>query len=109
MRMKKSRSAKSEALAFLGIAQRAGALVKGNDAVRQALRRREVSFLILAEDGSETQKKKLIPLAEARGVPRKSFGSMNELGAALGHGPVAAVGVMESRLAGELKKRLGCD
>lgn len=105
----KSRSVKTEALAFLGIAQRAGALVTGTDAVRQALRRREVDLLILAKDGSEAQRKKLIPLAEARGVPRKSFGSMNELGAAVGRGPLAAVGVIRNEFAGELKKRLGCD
>jgi len=107
--MMRPRSEKTEALAFLGMAQRAGALVKGTDAVRQALRRGEVHLLILAEDGAETQRRKLLPLADGKGVRRRTFGTMVELGSALGSGPLAAVGVLKAEFARELKKRLGGD
>lgn len=102
-----SRSGRSDALSLLGLAQRAGALVTGVEAVRHAMRKGEVKLLIVARDGSEAQQRKLIPLARARGVPRTSFGSMNELGAALGAGPLTAIGVTRREFAGEIEKRLG--
>ena len=107
MRKMKSRSRKAEALAFLGLAQRAGAVVKGTEGTRHALRKDEVSLLILAEDGSRTQREKILPLAEARGIPWEILGSMDELGAALGSGPLAALAVTRRRFSREIRKRLG--
>jgi ribosomal protein L7Ae-like RNA K-turn-binding protein len=106
-RTMKSRSRKAEALALLGLAQRAGALVKGTDGTRHALRKNEVRLLILAEDGSSTQRRKILPLAEARGVPWDTLGSMNELGAAVGSGPLAAVALTQRKFSEEIRKRLG--
>lgn len=103
----KSRSRKAEALALLGLAQRAGALVKGTDGTRKALRRNEARLLILAEDGSRTQKDKILPLAEARGVPWETLGSMDELGAAVGGGPLAALALTQRNFSEEIRKRLG--
>jgi ribosomal protein L7Ae-like RNA K-turn-binding protein len=107
MKTMKSRSRKAEALALLGLAQRAGALVKGTDGVRQALRKSEARLLILAEDGSRTQRGKILPLAEARGIPWETLGSMNELGAAVGSGPLAALALTQRRFSEEIQKRLG--
>ncbi len=107
--MMKTGKARSEVLAFLGMARRAGNVVVGTDAVRQALRKGDVKLLILASDGSETQKKKLVPLAEARGVRWETLASSQELGAAVGAGSLTAVGVIGNEFAGELKKRLGGD
>jgi len=103
----KGRSRRSEALAFLGLAQRAGAVAKGTDATRRALRNGDARLLVFATDGSETQRGKVLPLAMARGIPWVLLGSMNELGAALGAGPVAAVAVLRTRFAEEIRKRLG--
>ena len=106
-RLMRKRSRRSEALAFLGLARRAGAVVKGTEATRRALRAGEVRLVVLAEDGSKTQRGKILPLAEANGVPWVRLGTMDELGAALGAGPLAATGVTEGRFAGEIRKRLG--
>ena len=103
------RSRLAEALALLGLAQRAGAVVKGTEATRQALRRGEARLVLLAEDGSEAQRLKVLPLAEARGVPWETLGGMDELGAALGSGPLAAVAVTRSTFVKELVGRLGRD
>ena len=105
----KGRSRRSEALALLGLAQRAGAVVKGTDATRNALRKGVAQLVILATDGSKTQQEKVLPLALARGVTWIRLGSMDELGGALGAGPLAAVAVTGSRLAGEIRKRSGRD
>ena len=105
----KERSRRSEALALLGLAQRAGVVVKGTDATRNALRRGTARLVILATDGSESQQEKVLPLASARGVPWVRMGSMNELGGALGTGPLAAVAVTGSRFVEEIRKRVGRD
>jgi len=105
--MGKSRRAK--ALALLGIAQRAGAVVKGTDATRRALRKGEARLVVLAEDGSETQLKKVLPLARNRGVPSKIVGDRAELGAAVGSGPLTVVGVTQPSFAKGLLEQLGQD
>lgn len=106
-RMGTSRRAK--ALALLGIAQRAGAVVKGTDATRRALRKEEVRLVVLAEDGSEAQRKKVLPLARGQGVPMGVLGDRTELGAAVGKGPLTVVGVTRASFAKELQKQMGRD
>ena len=101
------RNRRPEALALLGLAQRAGAVVRGTDAARAALKRGEARLLILATDGSEAQQEKVLPLALARGVRPVRLGSMDELGKALGTAPVAAVAVTGHGFAGEIRKRSG--
>ena len=103
------RSRRAEALALLGLARRAGAVVKGTEATRQVLRRGEARLVLLAEDGSDSQRGKILPLARARGVPLGTLGSRVELGAAVGSGPLAAVAVTRSGFAKQLQERLGRD
>jgi ribosomal protein L7Ae-like RNA K-turn-binding protein len=103
----KSRNGQSEGPALLGLAERAGALAKGTDAARRALRRGDACLVLLAEDGSEVQRQKLVPLAQRRGVPVRTLGSRAELGAVLGRGPLAAVVVTRPRFAEELETRIG--
>jgi ribosomal protein L7Ae-like RNA K-turn-binding protein len=105
----KGRSRRSEALALLGLAQRAGAVVKGTEATRSALRRGMARLVVLAADGSEAQQEKVLPLATARGVPWVRMGSMDELGGALGTGPLATLAVTGSRFAGEIRNRIGSE
>ena len=102
----KARSQRSEALALLGLAQRAGAVVKGTDATRKALRRGEARLVLLATDGSEKQQGKILPLAHARGVRCEKLASMEELGEAVGAGPLGVIAVTGTRFSGEIQKRL---
>ena len=102
-------SRRAKALALLGLAQRAGAVVKGTEATRQALRRGEARLILVAGDGSDGQKGKVLPLADARGVPVATLGSQEELGAALGSGALAAVAVTRSSFAKQVAERLGRD
>jgi len=103
----KGRGGRSEVLALLGLARRAGAVAAGTDATREAVRRGIARLVILAEDGAETQRQKVLPLLQARGVPWEELGSMQEVGEALGRGPLAAVALTSEGFAGEIRKRLG--
>lgn len=102
-------SRRAEALALLGIARRAGAVVKGTDATRRALRRGEVRLVLVARDGSETQRKKVFPLVRSQGVKWRSLGDRAELGSAVGREPLTMVGVTDSGFAKSLLERLGRD
>lgn len=101
------KSLRSDVLGFLGLASRAGAVVKGIEGTRRALRAREAKLVILAQDGSETQRTKVDPLAAASGVPQRVFGTRADLGAALGGAPVTAIAVTGRRFAEELLERIG--
>lgn len=92
-------SRQAEALALLGLAQRAGAVVKGTRATRLALRKGEARLVVMAADGSRTQREKVLPLAEARKVPLRVLGDRAALGKALGGGPLTAVAVTRSGFA----------
>ena len=101
------KSGRAEALALLGIARRAGAVVKGTDATRRGLKGGDIRLVLVAEDGSEVQSRKVLPLARGRGVPWAYLGNRVELGGAVGSGPLTVVGVTEPGFARALRERLG--
>lgn len=86
-------------LDLLGLAARARGLVHGTDLVRRAVREGGVAAVLLAADSSPTQRDKLVPLLEARGVAHVSCLSRDAVGAALGRGPVSAVGITNESFA----------
>jgi ribosomal protein L7Ae-like RNA K-turn-binding protein len=102
-------SRRAEALALLGLAQRAGAVVKGTQATRRSIRAGEVRLIVVAEDGSETQTKKVLPLARSQGVPWRSLGGRGDLGKAVGSGPLTMVGVTDPAFAKAFQERVGRD
>lgn len=97
--------ARRRLLELLGLTLRAGGIVAGTDAVRRAARDGQAYRVLLAGDAAAGQTGKLLPLLEARGVPHHVLFTRDELGAALGRGAVAAVGITHqdlARRAGEL-------
>jgi ribosomal protein L7Ae-like RNA K-turn-binding protein len=90
-------------LDLLGLAARAGRLVSGTDAVRGGVRDGKVRRVIMAADASDTQRRKLTPLLEARRVPYTVVLTRDALGAAIGRGPASAIGLTDANFA----KRVG--
>ena len=86
-------------LSLLGLAARARALSMGTDMVRGAAREGKLSAALLAADASPTQARKLEPLLQARGIPFAVCSTQAELGAAVGRGPVSAVGLNDPSFA----------
>jgi ribosomal protein L7Ae-like RNA K-turn-binding protein len=84
---------------LLGLAARARALVSGTDATRAGAREGSVRMVVLAADASPTQAAKLLPLLEARGIPRFTCLTRTELGAAIGRDEVSAVGLTDPNFA----------
>jgi ribosomal protein L7Ae-like RNA K-turn-binding protein len=90
------------ALGLLGMATRAGALVPGTERVREAARAGTLRLAVMAADASENSRGKLLPLLAARGISHVIRYERNELGAAVGRGPLSAVGVLDAALADRL-------
>ncbi|UCG86865.1 MAG: ribosomal L7Ae/L30e/S12e/Gadd45 family protein [Gemmatimonadota bacterium] len=86
-------------LALLGLAKRAGALVVGSAAVREALRRGRVQLVVVAVDRSVRTDEKVVRLAHGRGVRVAVGPAATELGRQLGRETVQAVGVTHPQLA----------
>lgn len=96
-------------LALLGMATRAGAVVTGTERVRDAARAGTLQLAVIAADASDNSRGKLLPLLTARGISHVIRFDRNELGAAMGRGPLSAVGVMDTSLAARLLTLMGAD
>lgn len=93
-------------LDLIGLSARAGAIVPGTSAVRASVREGKVARVVLARDGAEGQRQKLIPLLDARRVPYHIAFTREELGAASGRAPVSAIGISNPGLASRVGELL---
>lgn len=92
-----------EVLQTLGLARRAGRAAVGTGAVKEAAAGGELRLVVLARDASDNAAGRLRGALERSGAVRVRAGTREELGAALGRGPVAAVGVTDRGLAGRIR------
>ncbi|HEX6307923.1 MAG TPA: ribosomal L7Ae/L30e/S12e/Gadd45 family protein [Longimicrobiales bacterium] len=97
------------ALALLGMATRAGAVMPGTERVREAARAGTLRLAVIAADASGNSRGKLLPLLAARGISHVIRFERSELGAAVGRGPLSAVGVVDGALAARLLALLAGD
>ena len=101
-----SKGGKARALELLGLAQRAGAVERGVDAARRAVREGRARLVLIAEDASAAQLKKITNLLEHRTVPHRAAGGRDELGAAVGAAPLSAVAVTRQDFAEPMLRHL---
>jgi ribosomal protein L7Ae-like RNA K-turn-binding protein len=87
---------------LLGLARRAGAVAPGTEAVRRAIREGEAQLILVANDASSVQLKKIETTLHERTIPRAILGDRNTLGAAVGLAPLSAVAVTNRSLADQL-------
>ncbi|OPY59082.1 MAG: putative ribosomal protein YlxQ [Pelotomaculum sp. PtaU1.Bin035] len=84
---------------IIGMGQRAGKLMSGNFAVKDALARGRVKLLVIAKDTSGRTRRELSVLAGSKNIPTVSFGSKVELGRLIGKAPRSAVAFTDELLA----------
>ena len=97
---------KSSALRLLGLARRAGAVAPGTDSVRRAIRDGEALLILMAEDASSVQLKKLRTTRDDGSIPRVTLGDRATLGAAVGMAALSAVAVTQASFATRLVEEL---
>lgn len=101
-------AADARLLDALGLARRAGKLVVGTRAVREAAAGGELVLAVVARDAGENAVGRLGPVlagpaTAVRAADRRS------LGECLGRGPVVAVGVTDEGLARKIRRLAGAD
>ena len=97
---------RSSALRLLGLARRAGAVAPGTEAVRRAVRDGEALLILMAEDASSVQMKKIRTTQDDGSIPRVTLGDRATLGAALGMAELSVVAVTQASLANRLVEEL---
>ena len=93
-------------LSLVGLAHRAGAVARGIDATRRALRRKEAKLVLIAGDASATQVEKIVGLLRHGDVPYERLSDREGLGAALGSAALSAIAVNDASFAEQVLRRL---
>jgi ribosomal protein L7Ae-like RNA K-turn-binding protein len=104
MAVQSGTSDREAALGMLGLARKAGSVVTGTAATRDALRGGRARLVLTAADASEVQLGKIEGVLGP--VPRRIVGTRATLGDALGVPPATAVAVTDRRLAEAILRRL---
>ncbi len=94
-----------QALALLGLARKAGALVLGFSKVDAALSRGELRLLLAAHDGAANGRKAMAAKAHALQVQICSVFGRDELGMALGRANVIHAGLTDAVWAARIKEQ----
>jgi ribosomal protein L7Ae-like RNA K-turn-binding protein len=91
--------ARQRLLRLIGLGVRARGAVVGVQQVRQAAKKGDLAFAVVAPDASQNSLDKLVPLLRARRIRFADAVSAAELGAAVGRESTAAVGIVDRQLA----------
>ena len=86
-------------LSLIGLGIRAGSVVAGTAGVRAAIKRGDVTLVVVAEDHSRRTADKVVRLATAKGVEVVVGPCASDLGRILDRDAVEAVGVRDLKLA----------
>jgi len=89
---------------LLGLAQRAGQMVSGEDTVERELLKNKILLLIVAADSSENTRKKVGNWANHYQVELFYFSTRDGLGKAIGKEWRAVIGVKDRGFSRELRK-----
>jgi ribosomal protein L7Ae-like RNA K-turn-binding protein len=92
-------AARQRLLRLIGLGVRSRGAVVGVQQVRQAAKKGDLAFAVIAPDASPNSLDKLVPLLRARRIRFADAVSAAELGAAVGRQSTAAVGIVDRQLA----------
>lgn len=94
---------------FLGLMQKSGNIMSGDDGVEIDLKKAKCKLLIIAEDASENTKKKFTDMATYRKIQFVFFGTKEELGLCIGKSERAVLSIRDAGFAREFLKKIDLD
>jgi len=97
---------KEKLLGTLGLCQRAGKLKSGEFAVLEAIRKKTAVMVIVSNDASDNTKKEFSDKCSYYKVPIYFYGTMDELGHAIGKDVRTSLAITDAGLAKTLIKNL---
>lgn len=102
-------AARRRLLRLIGLGVRGRGAVVGVQQVREAAKKGNLAFAVIAADASQNSLNKLLPLLRARGIRFADAASAVELGAAVGRDSAAAVGIVDRQLAKGIREIVESD
>ncbi|SEG11504.1 Ribosomal protein L7Ae [Butyrivibrio sp. Su6] len=97
---------KEKLLGTLGLCQRAGKLKSGEFAVLEAIRKKTAIMVIVSNDASDNTKKEFSDKCSYYKVPIYFYGTMDELGHAIGKDVRTSLAITDAGFAKTLIKNL---
>lgn len=91
---------------LLGLAQRAGKIVSGEEMIEKAFKQDKVKLLVLASDASEATKKNYQHLASKYNKPCYTVMEKQALGQAIGKNERAAIALLDVGFAKAFEKEI---
>ena len=91
---------------MISLANKAGKLVSGEDAVRNSIRSSKAKLVLLAEDASDNTKKRFINSAAFYNIALVTWGSKEELGSSIGKSERSVIGITDEGFSKSLKEKL---
>ena len=89
---------------LLGLMQRAGKLITGEDLIIKNLKNKKIKLLVIAEDCGVNTKKKLEDKSNFYGVEHIEFSNIENISIAIGRDNRVAVGITDSGFIKKFKK-----
>lgn len=96
----------SKVYSMISLACKAGKIVSGEDAVRNAIRSGKVNLLILSEDASENTKKRFMNAAAFYQVECRVWGRKEQLGSCMGKSERSVIAVTDQGFDHALRMRI---
>lgn len=93
-------------LGMLGLATKAGKIVAGTEATKEALAKQKVKLILIAQDASEKTKKNLTLEANKHAVQVYQIATIEEISQSIGKKNKAIVGVVDKHFAQAIEKNI---
>lgn len=93
-------------LSLLGISQKAGKLVSGQDNVERVINSKRIYLIIISQDSSENTKRRFLNMANSKKIPAVVWGNAHELGRSIGKDERKVLSLTDKGLADEIYKRI---
>lgn len=95
---------KNRVLGLIGLCTKAGKITFGTQACLEAIERRKVKLIIVAEDAADRTKQNFTYQCKNRNIPIKIFGNIEEISKAIGQNNKAVIGIKEKNLSNQIMK-----
>ena len=93
-------------MGLIGLSMRAGKIVFGTEAVTEAIERRKIKLVIVAEDAADRTIEKFERISEEYNIKCIKFGESENLSKAIGKENKVVIGIKDKNIAEQIVKRI---
>lgn len=89
---------------MLGLAQKAGELVSGDEVCEMTIKSKKCTLVIIAKNSSDKTKKKFIEMCNYRNIKILEYGQKDQLGSCIGKGIRSVVVIKNTNFAAKIEQ-----